>query len=111
MRGKLEKGSGSQGGMGGMQRAFLPSLLKSKKRMEIQEISGETQKLVPTHSLFILPQYLLAPLSRASHPRREEDFTIILGYHRVSCTWWGRGTKKSKCQLCRSTGQGQHSQQ
>lgn len=44
-----------------MQRAFLPSLLKSSKRMEIQEISGETQKLVPTHSLFIFPQCLPFP--------------------------------------------------
>lgn len=72
-----------------MQRDFLPSLLKPSKRMEIQEISGETQKLVPSRSLFILPQTrgLLAPPFGVSHPRREEDFTVVLGYHRVSRTW------------------------
>lgn len=95
-----------------MQRAFLPSLLKSSKRMEIQEISGETQKLVPTHSLFIFPQCLPFPEPHTLGGKK----TLPLSLGTTESAAPGRGvgggrTKESKCQLCRSTGRGQHSQQ
>lgn len=76
MRVKLEKGNGSQGrGC----KDFLPSLLKPSKRMEIQEISGDTEAGPLTQSCsFSTDKGPLAPPLGVSHPRRKKT-TVVLG--------------------------------
>lgn len=88
-----------------MQRDFLPSLLKPSKRMEIQEISGETQKLVPSRSLFILPQTrgLLAPPLESQTLEGKKTLPLSLGTTE-SAAPGERGRRKAKVSCAEALG-------
>lgn len=86
MRVKLEKGNGSQGGK---ESPSQPP--KAQQEDGDTRDLRETQKLVPSHSLSILPQTRVSSSPLESHTLEGRRLTVVLGYHRVIAAPGERG--------------------